>query len=433
MLLDGSVEFGANFDLNAFTLVEQSTTVGTTTPTNLNAGDFLISYVNGDDEIKRFQPGDLGSGTTLGTLSVLVDGSDFGMDVGIRGLELIESDVTIGDTTLTAGQLLVTLNSDDNAVGGMNTTRDDIFLLEVTDTGTTSAATATTFFQGDDVGINTATWNENPWGLSLVSGESNLAPTLGDGTLSAVNEDTASPAGEAVSTIFSGQFSDADAGSSMSGIAVVGNTANAVTEGTWQYSTNGGTNWFDIGTVADDNTALAISSATLIRFVPVADYNGSPTGLTVRGLDNTYVAGFSDTAGSETRVNVDTTNNGGTTAIAPASASLDTSITSVNDSPIFIEGSVGNWNFDEGSGDSTAESAIGISTGTLGSTAGADANDPTWTTGKFGQALHFDGVNDYVEIADAPGIDISGPRVFRLVVDESRLRPQYRRHALHER
>ena len=86
------------------------------------------------------------------------------------------------------------------------------------------------------------------------------------------------------------------------------------------------------------------------------------------------------------------------------------SYTAVNDAPTFIDGSVGNWNFDEGSGDSIVESAIGISTGTLGSTAGADANDPTWTTGKFGQALHFDGVNDYIEIADAPGIDISGPQ-----------------------
>nr|WP_161501586.1 cadherin-like domain-containing protein [Rhodopirellula sp. SM50] len=161
----------------------------------------------------------------------------------------------------------------------------------------------------------------------------NDAPTLGNGLLTAVNEDTIAPGGEAVSTIYSGQFGDVDAGSSMSGIAVIGNTANAVTEGAWQYSTNSGTNWFDIGTVADDNTALAISGTTLIRFVPVGDYNGTPTGLTVRGLDNTYVAGFSDTTGSETRVNVDTTTNGGTTAIAAASASLDTSINAVNDAP----------------------------------------------------------------------------------------------------
>ena len=55
----------------------------------------------------------------------------------------------------------------------------------------------------------------------------NDAPTLGNGTLAAVNEDTPSPAGQSVSTIFSGQFADVDAGSSFDGIAVVGNTANA--------------------------------------------------------------------------------------------------------------------------------------------------------------------------------------------------------------
>ena len=81
----------------------------------------------------------------------------------------------------------------------------------------------------------------------------------------------------------------------------------------------------------------------------------------------------------------------------------------VNTAPTFIEGAFGNWSFDEGSGDSVAEGAVGISTATLGSTTGADANDPTWTTGMFGQALQFDGVNDYVEVADVPGIDISGP------------------------
>ena len=91
-----------------------------------------------------------------------------------------------------------------------------------------------------------------------------------------------------------------------------------------------------------------------------------------------------------------------------ASYTMTIDVTAANNAPTFIDGSIGNWNFDEGSGDSIVESAIGISTGTLGSAAGADANDPTWTTGKFGQALHFDGVEDYVEIADAPGIDISG-------------------------
>jgi len=162
----------------------------------------------------------------------------------------------------------------------------------------------------------------------------NEAPTLGNGTLAAVNEDAASPAGQSVSTVFTGQFADADSGSSFAGMAIVGNTANAGTQGAWQYSSNGGTHWFAVGTVADGATALAVSSSSLIRFVPVAHYNGTPTALTVRGLDDTYVAGFSTTAGSESRVMIDTTTNGGSTAIAAATATLSTSISAVNDAPV---------------------------------------------------------------------------------------------------
>ena len=161
----------------------------------------------------------------------------------------------------------------------------------------------------------------------------NDAPTLANGTLASVAEDATSLAGQTVSTIFTGQFADIDAGSSFGGIAVVDNTADAGTQGTWQYSSNGGTNWFAIGAVADDATALAISSSTRIRFVPVADYHGDPPDLVVRGLDNSYAGGFSTTAGSETRVNIDTTTHGGTTAIAAATANLATSINAVADTP----------------------------------------------------------------------------------------------------
>ena len=162
----------------------------------------------------------------------------------------------------------------------------------------------------------------------------NDAPVLNAGALAAINEDVTTPTGEDIATIFTGQFSDVDSGSSFSGIAVTGNTANPVTEGVWQYSTNSGTNWFDIDIVADDASALALDTATLIRFVPVANFNGAPAGLVVRGLDDTYIGGFSSTSGSETRANVNTTNNGGQYAIAGTTAVLSTSITPVNDAPL---------------------------------------------------------------------------------------------------
>ncbi|MBD2013331.1 cadherin-like domain-containing protein [Microcoleus sp. FACHB-53] len=167
----------------------------------------------------------------------------------------------------------------------------------------------------------------NDIGLSLL----NQAPNLtGNATLAAVAEDTTNPNGQTISTVFNGLFSDPDAGASLGGVAVVGNTSNATTQGTWQYSTDG-TNWFAVGTVADGATALALSASTVVRFVPVANYNGAPPDLTVRAIDNTYSSGF--TSGG-TRINVNTGTNGGTTAISGTTNTINTSITAVNDAPI---------------------------------------------------------------------------------------------------
>ncbi|PJC71124.1 MAG: hypothetical protein CO017_01675, partial [Zetaproteobacteria bacterium CG_4_8_14_3_um_filter_59_5] len=170
--------------------------------------------------------------------------------------------------------------------------------------------------------------------VSLAISAVNDAPTgMGNTTIPAVLEDTADPAGVAISALTSLSFSDVDAGSGLGGIAVVGNTANAGTEGVWEYSSDG-TNWQAIGTVADGATARALASTTKLRFVPVANFNGTPTGLTVRALDDTYVAGFTTWDGTtETVVNVDTTTPGGATAIASATNTIGTSITAVNDAP----------------------------------------------------------------------------------------------------
>src|SRR3989344_8523640 len=54
-------------------------------------------------------------------------------------------------------------------------------------------------------------------------------------------------------------------------------------------------------------------------------------------------------------------------------------------------GLVGYWTFDEGSGTTANDSSGNNNTGTL-------INGSTWTTGKIGGALSFDGTNDYVLI-----------------------------------
>ncbi|HAX89121.1 MAG TPA: hypothetical protein DCY91_23360, partial [Cyanobacteria bacterium UBA11370] len=166
----------------------------------------------------------------------------------------------------------------------------------------------------------------------------NDAPSFtGNATLAAINEDTTNPSGNTISTLFSGLFSDPDSGSSLSGIAVVGNTATN-SQGIWQYSTNG-TTWSNIGTV-DNSTALALSASTRVRFVPATNYNGTPTSLTVRALDNTYSGNFST---NSTRRTLNTTTNGGTTAISGSTKLINTSITAVNDAPTLATVSSGSY------------------------------------------------------------------------------------------
>ena len=59
---------------------------------------------------------------------------------------------------------------------------------------------------------------------------------------------------------------------------------------------------------------------------------------------------------------------------------------------------VAHWKMDENTGQ-TAFDTSGTNNGTLGTGATADSADPTWTNGKYGSGLKFDGVNDYVSVS----------------------------------
>ncbi len=61
---------------------------------------------------------------------------------------------------------------------------------------------------------------------------------------------------------------------------------------------------------------------------------------------------------------------------------------------------VGYWNFDEGSGTTAYDSSGYNNNGTL-------CNGPTWVEGKYGKALSFDGVDDYVRVADSDSLDVT--------------------------
>jgi len=171
--------------------------------------------------------------------------------------------------------------------------------------------------------------------LDIVVNPINDAPILVNGaTLTAIDEDPAANAGQAISALltYNTDVTDVDAASSQSGIAVISNAANAITEGAWEFSTNAGTTWLAVGAADDTGLAVALSVSTLVRFNPVLDYNGTPPALSIRALDNVYVGGFSDSTTAV--VTMDSSTNGGTTAVSSASNTLGIVVNPINDAPV---------------------------------------------------------------------------------------------------
>ena len=123
----------------------------------------------------------------------------------------------------------------------------------------------------------------------------NIAPILDPAALTAIEQDTpgSSIAGDSVAAIFAGKFHDSP-GAALVGVAITANTVDPATQGEWQYSTSSGSQWYEVP--AFSGPGIALSSATLLRFVPVAGFHGTPGALSVYGLDNTYSGGFTNGA-----------------------------------------------------------------------------------------------------------------------------------------
>ncbi|WP_306392803.1 DUF4214 domain-containing protein [Telluria beijingensis] len=132
-------------------------------------------------------------------------------------------------------------------------------------------------------------------------------------------------------------YADPD-GDPLAGVAISGNTANPLTQGRWQYSNDpDGKFWKDIGTVSATSAVLLPAGATTthIRFVPVADFNGAPGGLTVHAIDATGGdLPFSRWNGAvETGQRIDLTDLDASSPVSNGVA-WGIQVTAVNDAPV---------------------------------------------------------------------------------------------------
>ncbi|MBI1315113.1 hypothetical protein GC176_27800, partial [bacterium] len=267
------------------------------------------------------------------------------------------------------------------------------FVVQAVSTGTlkigTSAGAATAFAMGSNDTIDAthnAYWtpasNANGSGLNAFTVKAkdnsgalsssavqvtvdvnavNDAPVAsGSATLAAVNEDTAAPAGDTVSNLFGGNFSDAtdnvSGGSSADALYGVAITANAATgaQGTWQYFSG---SWMNLPAVST-GAALVVKSADSLRFVPASDFNGTPGVLTATLIET---GGATPATGTAVDISAGGA-TGGITIYSAASVTLSTSITAVNDAPSITL--AGNQTVDQGTGaHSVSNFATGFSAG----------------------------------------------------------------------
>ncbi|MCA9061772.1 MAG: DUF4347 domain-containing protein, partial [Planctomycetaceae bacterium] len=185
-------------------------------------------------------------------------------------------------------------------------------------------------------GTSASSTQWNIGAISIHAGASNSAPVLNAArtpVLTAQNEDSGVPSG-AVGTLVSnlvdfatpsGQVdnvTDADSGALL-GIAI---TAADTTNGSWWYSTNGGTNWNALGAVTTGSARLLAADAnTRIAFQPNANYSGTITNaITFRAWDQT--------SGSNGAL-ANTTTNGGATSFSTNTDTANLLINAVNDPP----------------------------------------------------------------------------------------------------
>ncbi|MHB0765674.1 DUF4347 domain-containing protein [Stutzerimonas sp. NM35] len=199
-------------------------------------------------------------------------------------------------------------------------------------TGTASAngirSLADTTSNGGTTAFSSATGTAN----QVVSSVNDAPVMIGVvPALTGLTDSSTGNAGALVSTLLGG-VSDVDTGAAK-GMAITGLTA---TYGKWQFSTDAGSSWNDVGVVST-SSALILTAQNLVRFVPDGIHGETAT-ITYKAWDQTNgTAGFQGDK-------VNTTTSGGASAYSTATDTASVVVTAVNDAPVVtVTGSVAVW------------------------------------------------------------------------------------------
>ncbi len=353
------LENPAGAEIWGMSLVERDTDVGSVTPATLSAGDFLFTLQGATREtsIWRFNTTGVGAGTTSGALTEFIAGTDagVGIDQALYSVHLIDTDQTLGGISLSAGDILASVSTDDNDLGNNHIAvkKFDLFRLNVESTGVgTSAASASILLDGSDVDI--AAGGEEFDAFTLAGGNQ---PPNADAASFAIDENSAN--GTVVGTV---SGSDPEDGTSVNYTITAGNAEGA-------FAIDSAT-----GEITVANSAALDFEATPTLNLTVAAIDGSGAyGTATITIDLNDVNDAPVLAGANNLTAIDedpVTNNGDlvSTLIAGQVSDQDSgaqsgiAVTGVDDSN-------GTWQYDAGSGWTAFGSVSDSSTVLLDTTA----------------------------------------------------------------
>lgn len=372
-----------------------------------------------------------------------------GVTVTTSGANVLVSGVVVGTYTFTGGQMDISFGA--NATQArVDTLMQNIKYANSSDAPPASVQIDWTFNDGSSGAQGSGGALSTSGSVVVTITAVNDAPALANTALAlTVWENAGAPSGAVgmqVSAV-TGGISDLDTGA-VKGIAV---TATDESHGTWHYSTDGGSTWNVVGAVSNVSALLlADDASTRLYFAPTNGYLGTSTSaLTFRAWDQS-----SGAAGTK----VTTASNGATTAFSTATDTVDVTVTAVNHAPVAVADSAsgnedtnitGNvlsndtdnendaltatlvagpahgslilnangtftytpdadWNgtdgfqylVNDGSGLVHFWGLEGNGTDVMGGANGTLTNGPSTIAGQDGNALQFDGVDDYVVLPD---------------------------------